>query len=290
MSRKATRRTTSASAIHHPKSGPVFILGAALLWSMAGLLIKYVPWHPMAIASARSLLAALIFLVAYRGRLFRRPSRITLLSGLALVLTQAGFVVANKLTTAANAIMLQYVSPFFIVLFGAMLYHYRPTRREYTALILAFAGIGLFFLDDLSVGNLAGNGLALFTGVTFACVFLFNNRPECDTPVALFLGQVGTFLAGLPFLLQIRAVQTEAVLAVMTLGIFQLGLSYLLFGIGIQRTKPLSASLLAMVEPIANPIWVFLILGETPGPSALVGGAVVLGAMIYLNAGKLRSN
>ncbi len=206
------------------------------------------------------------------------------------MLTQTGFIIANKLTTAANAIMLQYASPFFIVLLGALIYHYRPTRREVTALLIASAGIVLFFLDDLSPGNLTGNILSLLTGLTFAVVFLLNNRPECDTPVALFIGQVGTFLTGLPFLLSVQDWQPKPILALCVLGFFQLGLAYLCFSVGIQSTRPLSANLLAMVEPIANPVWVFLVVHEIPGLPAIAGAVIVLAAVLYLNINRIRKS
>ena len=269
--------------------GPLYILIAAVLWSMAGLLIKYIPWHPLAIASGRSFLAALLFLAYYRGRVFRRPNWTTILSGLALMLTQAGFITANKMTTAANAIMLQYLSPVFIVLIGAIFYHYRPSRQEITALTAALAGIVLFFLDDLSIGNFTGNMIALGTGLTFGLVFLLNSRPECDAPVSIFLGQAATFLVFLPFLLRVETFQPLPVLAVVVLGIFQLGLAYLLFSFGIRTTKPLSANLLAMLEPIANPIWVFLVVGELPGPLALIGGLIVLAAVTYINISRIKT-
>ena len=270
------------------KAGPFLILAAALLWSLAGLLVKYIPWHPLAIASARSLLAALVFVAAYRQRLLRRFNWTTLISGLALMLTQTGFIIANKMTTAANAIMLQYASPLFVVIFGAIFYHYRPTRRETIALGLALAGIILFFLDDLSPGSLLGNLIATGTGVTFGLVFLLNSRPECDTPLSIFIGQVATFLIGLPMLLQVRDVTAPSILAILILGFFQLGLAYFLFGIGIRLTRPLSANLLALLEPIANPVWVFLVLGEVPGYLAGLGAVIVLGSILYLNLERLR--
>lgn len=270
------------------KAGPFLILAAALLWSLAGLLVKYVPWHPLAISSGRSLLAAMVFVIAYRRRLLRRFNWTTLASGLALMLTQTGFIIANKMTTATNAIMLQYSSPLFVVIFGAIFYHYRPTRRESIALGLALAGIVLFFLGDLSPGSLIGNLVATGTGVTFGLVFLLNSRPECDTPVAIFLGQVTTFLVGLPMLLQIRDITTPSLLSILVLGFFQIGLAYFLFGLGIRLTKPLSANLLALVEPIANPIWVFLALGEVPGFLAILGAVIVLGSILYLNLERLR--
>lgn len=271
------------------KTGPLFIVAAALLWSTAGLLIKYLPWHPMAIASVRSFFAALVFLAFFRRSILVRPNRLTWISGLALVLTQSLFVVANKLTTATNAIMLQYTSPIFIVLLGMAFFHYRPVRREILAMLWAFAGIFLFFFDNLTPGNQIGNALAVFTGLTFAAVFVLNNRPECQGPTALFIGQVGTFLAGLPFVGSIGAGVTPLqVLSILLLGVFQLGLSYILFSKGIRRTAPLNASLLSMVEPILNPVWVFLFLGEKPGLMAVIGALTIIAAMLYLNVGKLK--
>lgn len=268
--------------------GPACILASALLWSTAGLLIKFVPWHPLAISSLRSLLAALVFLVVFRGKLFTRPNRITWLSGLALIATQSGYVVANKLTTATNAIMLQYTSPFFILILGALIFHYRPARREILTMVFATAGIVLFFFDQISPGNMLGNVLALCTGFTFAGVFILNNRPECNTRTALFIGQVGTFLIGLPFVFTVQKIESSAVIAIVLLGLFQLGVAYVLFSIGVVRTKPLNASLLAMIEPIMNPVWVFLVIGEKPGLFALIGTLVVVGSLIFLNVGQLK--
>lgn len=280
-----TAETTPGNT--NSRSGPIYILAAALLWSTAGLLIKYVPWHPLAIASLRSLIAALVFVFAFGRSLLKRPNRLTFISGMALVLTQTLFVVANKLTTATNAIMLQYTSPAFIMILGMLFYHYRPKRREVIAMIWAFAGIALFFFGKLSPGNLIGNALAVFTGLTFAVVFILNGRPECQASLALFIGQVGTFLVGLPmvFLLDPADIKPLPVLSIIVLGLFQLGLSYFLFNRGIVRTAPLNASLLAMVEPLMSPVWVFLFLGEVPAAIAVVGAAVVISAMLYLNLG-----
>lgn len=271
-------------------SGPAAILAAALLWSTAGLLIKYIPWHPMAIASSRSLLAAIVFICYFRRRILVRANWITWLSGLALVLTQSFFVIANKLTTATNAIMLQYTTPIFIVIIGAVFYKIRPARKEIIVMIWAMAGIVLFFFDDLSLGNQLGNALAVFTGLTFAGVFVLNSRPECNVPTALFIGQAGTFLIGLPFLLLLDRSEMTALplLSIGLLGVFQLGLSYILFQYGIRLTRPLNASLLSMIEPIMNPVWVFLILREKPGPPALLGACVVISAILYLNIGKMK--
>jgi drug/metabolite transporter (DMT)-like permease len=271
-------------------TGPLAILVSALLWSISGLLIKYVPWHPMAIASGRSLLAAVVLLVYFRRRLQVRLNWLTLLSALSLTLTQCLFVVANKLTTAANAIMLQYTMPIFIVIISAALYKIRPARREILVMVWAMAGIVLFFLDNLAPGNLTGNLLSVLSGITFALFYVLNTRPACQVPQAMFLGQIGTALAGLPFLatLQLSTISWTPLLAMAILGIVQLGLAFVIFQYGIRRTTPLNASLISMAEPIMNPVWVFLLLGERPGLLALVGAAVVISAMIFLNVSQIR--
>lgn len=282
-----TRPAPLPSAQH---KGSLAILAAALLWSTAGLLIKYIPWHPMAIASGRGLLVAVIMLIYYRRRLNVRLNLTTWLSGLALVATQSLFVIANKLTTAANAIMLQYSAPIFIIIIGLILYRTRPARRDVLIMIWALAGIILFFFDDLSMGHQLGNGLALVTGLTFAAVFVFNSRPDCHVPAALLIGQFGTFLAGLPWLLTLprEQIQPMPVFALVLLGLFQHGLGYILFQYGIRLTPPLNASLLSMVEPIMNPVWVFLLLQEIPGRMALVGALIVISAVLYLNLRPVR--
>jgi len=270
-------------------TGPLAILAAALLWSMAGLLIKYLDWPPLAIASARSLLASLVFLVFFRRRLWVRPNRVTWLSGMALMLTQVLFVVANKLTTATNAIMLQYTAPVFVVLIGVAFYRTRPNRREIVALVWAMAGVALFFAEKLDAGGMAGNLIAVFTGLTFAAVFVLNSRPECQVPAALLIGQIGTFLVGLPQLLLLApgSWNSRSLPAILILGFFQLGLAYLLFQVGIRHTRPLNASLLAIVEPLMSPVWVFLVLDEKPGLLALAGAVVINSAAVLLNTSEM---
>lgn len=266
-------------------AGPLAILLSALLWSISGLLIKYIPWHPMLIAGGRSFLTALVLLAYFRGRLRVRLNLITLLSGLSLTLTQTLFIAANKMTTAANAIMLQYTMPVFIIMLSAAIYKIRPSRREVLAMIWAMAGIILFFMDDLAPGNLLGNILSVLSGVTFAVFYVLNTRPSCHVPLATFLGQVFTALAGLPFLglLDRQTFTTEALVALGILGTFQLGLAFIIFQFGIKRTNPLNASLISMAEPIMNPVWVFLILGEAPGILALIGTVIVISGVLFLN-------
>ena len=272
-------------------AGPLAILLSALLWSVSGLLIKYITWHPMLIAGGRSFLAALVLLSYFRGRLRVRLNLTTLLSGLSLTLTQILYIAANKMTTATNAIMLQYTMPVFIIMISATIYKIRPARREVLAMIWAMAGIILFFMDNLAPGNLLGNILSVLSGVTFAVFYVLNTRPSCHVPLATFLGQIFTALAGLPFLslFDRQTVTAESLTALGILGVFQLGLAYIIFQYGIKRTNPLNASLISMAEPIMNPVWVFLVLGEAPGMLALIGAVVVISGVLFLNLGKMKN-
>lgn len=242
----------------------------------------------MAILSARSLVALLFFAVLFRGKYWRKPNKHTWISGIALMLTQTLFISANKMTTATNAIFLQYVAPIFVILLNRALYKIEPTRREIIALITALAGFALFFAGDLESGGMIGNILAVLAGFTFAVVFLMNHRPYCQIPTSLMIGQAGSFLIGLPFLTSIDIPTVTQIGALLFLGVFQLGMGYALFGAGIRRTKPLNATLITMAEPLASPVWVFLALGERPGTLALIGAAIVLFAIVWLNVGRIR--
>ncbi|MBC8535712.1 DMT family transporter [Feifania hominis] len=270
--------------------GPAFILAAAVLWSLGGIFIKFIDWHPMAIACVRCFFAALTFLLLTGGKVLGgiRLNRYNVIATLALSYTLIGFVAANKMTTAANAIVLQYMSPICIVVLSAVFFHQRPKKIDLIALGGALLGMVLFFVDSLGRGGLSGDLLALTTAVSYALVCMINHRPDCDSSQTLFLGMVLTCLVSLPFLFVPGAVTRNAgtwfVAAVA--GILQIGLAYFCFSIGIKTTDPLEANLIGMLEPLLNPVWVMLFYGEVPGPMALVGAAVVVGCVTWLNAKK----
>jgi drug/metabolite transporter (DMT)-like permease len=262
--------------------GLLYVLICGLLWSTAGVLIKLLPWHSLVIAALRSLLAIVVLyadLVLRQKKTHLLINRKTLATGFFLGATMLLFVSANKLTTAANAIVLQSTSTVFLVLHGILVLHRLPSRRDLTVTALVFGGIVLFFLDQLSPGRMLGNLLGLLSAVTFAGVFYSSTDAgsEHASTSGLILGQIFCAAVGLPFLFlyppEITAVRIGAILF---LGIFQLGLSYVLFARGSQLCSPIAMALTAMVEPICSPIWVALFTKEIPGPLALFGGAVVL--------------
>ena len=256
-----------------------FLIATAILWSSAGLLIKMISWNPIAIAGMRSAIATLVLLV-----FLRRPhltwSSAQIGGALAYTVTVILFVLANKLTTAANAILLQYTSPIFVALLGAWFLGERATRLDWTTIFVVIGGMTLFFLDDLTTGGLWGNVCAIASGVTFACFVLFMRKQKNDSPLeSVFLGNILTALIGFPFMFEAMPSASSWVGLILA-GVLQLGLSQVLYAAAIKHVAALEAVLIAVVEPVLNPVWVLLVMGEAPGPWALLGGLVVLASVM----------
>ena len=258
--------------------GVVMLLAAAILWSSGGLLIKSVDWHPLAIAGARSAIAALVIGLAFRGEKlnFSRPQ---LLGAAGYACTVMLFVSATKLTTAANAILIQYTSPVFVAILGAWFLGEKPRTTDWITIAVVFGGLILFFLDKMSAGGLLGNLLALASGFAMAVMTVSMRKQKDSSPFgSVLLGNLATVVFGLPFMLG-SSPDLSGWIAIVLLGVFQLGLSYMLYSVAIKYVTALEAILITTIEPILNPVWVFLMLGEQPGPWALVGGLVIIAAI-----------
>ena len=258
--------------------GNLYIFLTALLWSTGGVLIKFIPGNALAINAARSAVAFLFF-CAYRRSFRIRLNRTILAAGVCLTLTNALYVMANKLTTAGNAIVLQYLAPIFVLLWNSLYEKKIPSRRQLLPVLLALGGMVLFFFDRLDGGKLAGNLLAIGAGLAFSGVFFLNSLPEASSEDASMVGFLISFLVGLPFLGQLSFTSLSSDAALLALGIFQVGLAYVLYGKGIRQTSPVSASLIGLIEAVLNPLWVFLFYGETLGRFALLGAGIILFAV-----------
>ena len=258
----------------------LFLLAAAALWSTAGAGMKLCELSALQIAGARSLIAGL-FLLAFVPEARRWPTRRMALCVGAYAGTVILFVLANKLTTAANAIFIQDTAPLWVLLFAAWLLHERPGRGELAAIPVYGVGLALFFLDELSAGQLTGNLVALASGFTFALLIVGMRLAREDGKAALAFGNLVAAAIALPFWGRGPSPSPVDLAIVAYLGVFQLGLAYVCFGRGIEHVPALEASLLVLLEPVLNPIWTFLLAGERPGPWALVGGTVVVAATVW---------
>jgi drug/metabolite transporter, DME family len=262
----------------------LLLLAAAALWSTAGAAMKLCGLDGMQIAGGRSLVSGL-FLLAALPEARRLPGRRVALAVGAYAATVILFAVANKLTTSANAIFIQDSAPLWVLLLSPALLGERASRGELLAVPVYGLGLALFFLDELSPGQLAGNLVALASGLSFALCIVGLRRAREDGPAALVLGNLLAALVALPLWPSGPAARPLDLALVAYMGVFQLGLAYLCFARGIARVPALEASLLVLLEPVLNPIWTFLMVGERPGPWALVGGGVVLAATAWRTAG-----
>ena len=253
----------------------VFLVIASVLWSLGGILIKLVDWHPVAIAGVRSAIAALILLAVLRRPVLKWSP--ALFGGaLAYAATVIFFVSATRLTTAANAILLQFTAPIYVAILGAWLLKERTRLIDWTAIFFVMLGMALFFADGLVTGNQFGNLLAACSGFSFALLVIFLRlQKDGATMEPLLLGNLLAVIIALPFM---RAPFPDITgwAGLIALGVFQLGLSYLFYAAAIRHVTALEATLVPVIEPLLNPLWVFLVIGEAPGGFALAGGLVVL--------------
>jgi len=259
---------------------PILLLLAALCWSLGGVLIKSIDWPPMAIAGGRSAIAIPMILLCI-GRPRFTFSRAQVGGALGYAGTVVLFVFATRMTTAANAIFLQYTAPVYVALIGRWYLGERASRIDWLVIAVALAGIALFFLDRLTIAGLWGNILALASGLAFALVALFLRKEKAGSPIAsIVLGNVIVAVAGAPFMFQAPSLGEDGLWRLLLLGTVQLGLPYVFYATAIKQVSALEATLIPLLEPVLNPLWVMLALGERPGPWAIVGGLLVLSAVL----------
>ncbi len=253
----------------------VLLALTAVLWSLGGLLIKLVDWNPVAIAGTRSLIAAALILFFIKKPDFRFTF-LKFAASFVYAATVITFVAATKLTTAANAIVLQYTAPIYVAILGAVFLREKVRWYDIITIAAVFGGMLLFFIDKLSAGGMLGNILGIISGVFFALVALLLKLQKDDSPLdRIFWGNVMTALIALPFMFQ-SVPDAKSLAGIGLLGIFQLGFSYILFSVAIKNVSALEAVLIPVIEPVLNPIWVALVVHEVPGFYSILGGSLVL--------------
>lgn len=263
--------TTKQSAL----SGAIYIAAGCVAWSFAGVLGKWTPWGALSIIGVRALLATVAFGLL-RGHWRVRPCRGTWLGALGVALTSLLFIVSNKLTTAANAIVLQYAMPAVVIVASAVVYKQRPSRLDTLATVMTMLGVALCFVSGLKAGNLLGDALALLSAATYALVFMAA-RTGANPMDYSYLGNMISCLCllALPFDRN-ASLAWQPLLGVLLMGVC-LTAGYYLFSRGMQAgVSPITAAIVANIEPVLNPIWVFLALGEAPGLFTLLGATLVL--------------
>lgn len=266
------------------RRGTFCVFIAAVLYSIAGLCMKVIPWNGMSINGGRTAIALLVMVVYLWKTGHRlRMNRWIFLGTLAVCGTNILFSLANKMTTAANAIVLQYTAPIFVIVLSAIFLGKKPGKLDLLACAAVFGGVLCFFLESLSGGGLAGDILALISGVTYAVVFMLNDLPDSDPLSSVFFAHIISAAVGLPFLVRETEFAPTILVSMLALGVFQVGFSYIFLTEGLKTTPPVTASLVSGIEPVLNPVLVAVFYGEMIGPAALIGAVIVVGSVVIYN-------
>ena len=265
--------------------GQIQVALAAVSWSFAGMFMRLCPWNAFTKNGVRSLVAALL-LAASRGTFRVRMTKGTVLGALGVALTSILFTLANGMTTSANAIVLQYAMPVFVIAFSWLFFGQRPTVRSLVIAGFILLGVVLCSWEGLAAGDNLGNLLALLSAITFAMVFFCSRIPGANARDYAYLGIllcVPTSVCG--FFDPAMSADPVPWLVAVGLGICLAG-GYYFISLGVSKVSPLSAALISNLEPILNPLWVAIYPGERPGVLALVGAAIVLtSATVYAISG-----
>ncbi len=264
------------------RTGILFIVIAALLWSTGGVGIKSLEESALKVSFYRSVFAALTLLIVFRrDAVSVKPTPGFLVAVLSYAACLTSFVVATKLTTSANAIFLQYAGVIWVMLFSPLVLREAMRRRDVIAIVFAIAGMALFFVGKFEARGMTGNAMALVSSVFFATMVLALRREHHASRAAVTWGNVVLAIALLPFVWDDLALSPKSFFVLLALGVFQIGIAYAFFVKGLQHVTATQASLTGMLEPVANPIWVLLAVGERPSTFAIAGGVIVLAAIAW---------
>lgn len=288
--------TDSSTSSTGKRRGRAMLIMAvcALMWSIGGIFIKLISWSPLLIAGTRSLIAAAI--IGLYMLVTKTPFKLrgySVGAGIGLSCSCMFFVMANKLTTAANAIVLQYAAPVFILIMTSLIFKQKLHRKEIITVAITMAGIILFFFDQLSPGNIIGNIFGILAGVFLALMFVMTGQARNDDSIrmsGILIAHCLTAIVGIPLGIPgTSSVNGEEIFFLIILGVFQLGIPYVLYAIASGDCPPLACSLIGMLEPLFNPVWVALFIGEMPGGFALAGSLIIICAVTWWCINESRS-
>lgn len=255
-----------------------YLVLASFLWSIAGVFIKLVDLNSIAIAGIRSGIAAVVMLIYLRKPVIHFD-KITILGAISYSCTLFCFVGANKLTSSANAIFLQYTAPIWVIIFSAIFIKEKPRKSDLITIVFVLCGMALFFTGSFGAGSMVGNVVALLSGIFMAAMVIFLKNSVGAAVEITFLGNIITFLISIPYLPR-HLPDTTSLLSLLALGVFQLGISYILYALAIKHVSSIEGILIPVIEPLLNPVWVLIFTGEGMRIYSLIGGAVIISAVL----------
>lgn len=264
--------------------GIFYVLLSAVCFSLAGVLIKSIPWSSMSISGCRCSLALAVMLIYTKLRGHRIVlNRAVLIGAVCNFVMSVTFVFATKMTTAANAIVLQFTEPVFVIFAVWIFFGEKPKKDSVVTAAVVFLGILCFFMGKLSPSGLAGNLLAVLSGMAYTGVFLIKKIKGNDFESSMIFSYLMTIVISIPFMVRETDFRTPVLLCALLLGVVQYAFSYIFLSLGLDRVSPVTASLTSTIEPILNPLIVAAVTGETVGWNAVLGSVLVLGASMVYN-------
>ena len=264
--------------------GSILVLLGATAFSLGGLLIKLIPLDPFTINALRCVFSSMViggYLILSKHKLV--INRTTIIGAFFVMSMMMGYVVSNKLTSAANAIVLEYTAPIIVIIFEALFFKKKPDRIAIIICLLVFAGIAIVVLDGAAKGNFIGDMVALSSGVFYALTMMLNDFENSDSLSSVFLGHLFTAFMSVFCLNSLSDISMKTLSLIAALGIFQAGLGYTLLTLGLKKCEPLTGSLMACIEPVLNPILVALFYGEYMSIRQMIGCIIVISSIIIYN-------
>ena len=279
------------------RKGLVYIAFTAFLWSSSGLFIKILTLNAYQISFYRSLIAAVTLLIISYGKhrtVKFEFDKLTVLASLFDAGILIFFVIANKLTTSANAIFLQFTAPIYLLFLEPLLLKTKFRRKDLITIIICISGMVLFFTGKLEIGNIYGNLIAIAAGVCFAMFSLFVKWKKTlgneNTIISIIYGNILVGIICFPLIFNEIAISSTQFYVLLYMGVVQIGISYFIFNIGIKYVSATESMIIGMLEAIFNPIWVFFGVGEVPAPTAVIGGIIIFAAILIHNFLPLRKS
>lgn len=259
-------------------SGAAYLFGTAALWSFIGILVHANSQSALLIGAVTATFMALFILLV--GRPTLRMSRLILIVAVCNFVTGTTFNFANQLTSVGNAIVLQYTSMIFVIVYQSLASRALPPAGKIVSIVVAFAGMGLFFLGDLSVELMLGNFLAVLSGATFGLCFFLNARPDASPMVSSLISCGISMLPIFYFAGSLGAVKPFEWGLMVVHGLFCSGLASVLYAKGITRTNAFIANLVCMSEVVLAPCWSALFFGEVFSWNEFLGAAIIVSVIV----------
>ena len=248
----------------------------ALMWSLAGFNIKMIEWSPYAIAAGRSLVAVILLAPMVLRKGFQKIDRYVIGGAICYAAFNYCFITSTTLTSSAIAIMMQYTAPIYVALLSWLFLRERVGWADIISVGFVFLGMIFFFLDSNSGGSLKGNIVSIFNGITFAGISIFMRlQKDGNHELSMYLGNVISAVAGLPIMWNAGMPDTISLLFLLLAGLL-VAVSYTLYAKASTGLSALETVLIPIIDPVMNPVWVFLFLDERPGALTIVGAAVIL--------------